>query len=235
MVRQGMTSTVVSLSSLTVDMALYPRKRIDWGRVERYADAMRAGATFPEIKYAEVKGKHVVIDGVHRYHARKKIKHQTILAEDLGVMTEGDAFAAAVKYNVGHGKALTSVEKLDAYKRLLEQGHKIEKISEILAIPKDRVERWAAKTVHDASGRAVWTAPGGNGNHSSKRLVQLVVALKNELVPGISGKETVEHLRGLRNLIKERYDADVVKAMAALDKELEELLESLTSEEGPLS
>lgn len=235
MVRQGMTPTLVSLSSLTVDMTLYPRKRVDWERVNRYAEAMRAGAVFPEIKYAHVKHKQVIIDGVHRYHARKKNKQQTILAEDLGEMSEADAFAAAVKYNVGHGKALTSVEKLAAYKRLLEQGHKIEKISEILAIPKDRVERWAAKTVSDTrTGEKVWTAPK-NGNQGSKRLLQLILALKSELVPGISGKETIEHLRGLQNLMKQRYDPDVIKAIRLLEEELTKVLASLTSEEEPLT
>jgi hypothetical protein len=150
-------------------------------------------------------------------------------------MSEADAFAAAVKYNIGHGKALTGVEKLAAYKRLLEQGHKIEKISEILAIPKDRVERWAAKTVSDSrTGEKVWTAPN-SGNHGSKRLLQLILALKSELVPGISGKETIEHLRGLRNIIKQRYAPEVLKDIQILEGEIDKLLASLTSEEEPLS
>jgi len=225
----------VSLASLTFDKSLYPRKRVTEYKVEQYAQAMKAGREFPPIKYAHVDGIAVIIDGVHRWKAQKRVGHTGILAEDLGVMTRAQAFEAAVKYNVEHGHALSQVERMMAYKRMIDDGAKIERVSEILAIPVKEAERWRPKHVRDGRTGERFPTVQNHNAAVARRVTSLVVALKKELNYRIDSTETIQHLRGLKNLINQRYDPDVVKTVRMLEDALEKLLASLTSEEEPLT
>jgi hypothetical protein len=210
---------------LTIDMSLYPRKHVDTRLVKEYARKMQAGKEFPPIKFARVHGRAVVIDGVHRTKARIKIKKSSISADDLGEMSEMEAFAAAVRYNTEHGKALTRDERLAAYRKLIDQGYGMEKAADVASFSGEAVQKCTPNTATDTrNGRQVTAIA------KWRQVLPLVTKLKTQLTPDIDHEETIQHLRGLRNLINERYSRETIAAMTNLRDQIDKLLPTLSAE-----
>lgn len=94
---------------------------VDQEFVDRYAEAMKGGATFPAVVAARApSGKLVIIDGNHRLVAAKKADYKlsvyevTAKAQSITTMT----FEA----NVTHGKATTEEERIHHAMFLIDSG-----------------------------------------------------------------------------------------------------------------
>jgi len=136
---------------------------------------MRGGIKFPPIAVAKVDQKPgIIVDGVHRFEARKLLKRESIEVEDKGEMTRAQAFAEAVRLNARHGKPLTKGDRLAAYKRLLEEGFEVEKAAEIVSIPAGEIKKWRVGTATKISGEKISTRIN---NKTATRLIRELAAL----------------------------------------------------------
>jgi hypothetical protein len=211
LVRRMNSNSNIPISMLTIDMSLYPRKHIDQARVDKYAAAMRRGDKFPAIVIAHVEGERKVLDGVHRIKATQKIKGSSINFEDRGEMTRIEAFAEAVRLNGIHGKPLQRKERLEAYKRLIDEGYAPEKAE--LLITRDDLK--ISSSIHNPQRESLVAHL-----EQFNKLLDADIPI-NDLM--------IQHLRGLKNRIEVRYDPDVVAKMRALSERIDKLLKSLKS------
>jgi hypothetical protein len=73
--------------------------------VKEYAQALRAGAVFPDVQVARIGPKHYLVDGRHRYEAHRAVG-RPLIATQVARMTWNQASAFAAQANVGHGLSL---------------------------------------------------------------------------------------------------------------------------------
>ena len=67
-------TTIIPISAIILDEAIYPRKAIDHRRVAMFADNIRDGFTFDPIEVEPVPGRpgiYRILDGAHRWSAYK--------------------------------------------------------------------------------------------------------------------------------------------------------------------
>ncbi len=140
-----MKSKLIPIDSIKFDETLYPRVSSNFHTVMTYASAMQAGAAFPPVTVATVDGELVLVDGWHRTRAAKKLKRSTIAAIDLGMLTRTEAFSESVRLNAINGQPLSFSEKMAAYKRLVDEGVPIKKVSEaIVFMPPATIRKYSA-------------------------------------------------------------------------------------------
>lgn len=123
----------VDLASLKRDFQFYPRQAVNSETVNRFVDAMQAGAKFPPIRVCAKTGR--IIDGFHRYGAyfELQIAEVEVVGEDIE--DAKDFFIRAVEANKAHGFGYCHSD----YKRIAEIATKLglerEQISLISSIP----------------------------------------------------------------------------------------------------
>jgi hypothetical protein len=123
----------VSINSLKRDFKLYPRFQVDFITVERFKDAMKAGAIFPPIRADYKTGR--IIDGFHRYQAYSDLRVDMVDVLPEQVKDDADFFMRAVEANKAHGLGYSGAdqEKIVKVAKLLKLER--EKISLAMAIP----------------------------------------------------------------------------------------------------
>lgn len=108
---------------------LYPRLREDDAAIERYRAAIDR---LPPIVVARGG---VLVDGFHRWQAYRKEGIETVPAEDLGDLTEGEILKESVRRNASHGRQLETKDKRRMADMLWRQGTRDEsELCELLSI-----------------------------------------------------------------------------------------------------
>ncbi len=75
---------VLSLNEIFKDDGIYPRENVDEKRIDFFSDLIKEGTIFPPIKIVKAKtGKHILLDGFHRYSAFKKLQQNEIVCDLL--------------------------------------------------------------------------------------------------------------------------------------------------------
>lgn len=95
---------IIEISELQKSKTLYPRVSVSYETVLKYAYAMRNGNKFPPIIVGLYEGKKLIIDGIHRVEAYKKLNKKQITAVVKEFKTERDLFIESVRLNNSHGK-----------------------------------------------------------------------------------------------------------------------------------
>ena len=73
---------ILNLDEIFKDDGIYPREMVDERRIDFFSDLMKEGTIFPPIKIVQDKsGRHILLDGFHRYSACKKIQRNQILCD----------------------------------------------------------------------------------------------------------------------------------------------------------
>lgn len=147
---------LLKISELTFDKDLYPRMRDQWQTAWRYAQAMKSGSEFSRILVGSFKGKLYIVDGLHRVNAKKLLKEEYIEAEVKKYTDMQTMFVDAVKANIVHGRQLTYPERARIIHKLEEMKFGLERISEIVKIPIERIERVKARTIIGPNGKLVF-------------------------------------------------------------------------------
>lgn len=141
---------LMKISELVFEPTLYPRMTTNWITAYEYAQAMRAGAAFPPILVGSIDGKNYVVDGWHRCEAKRQLKDEYVSADIKRYSDFKEMFLDAVNLNVNHGRPLSMQEKVMIIDKLKDMRFTIEKISEIVRIPLDKISRFEARTVINA-------------------------------------------------------------------------------------
>lgn len=111
--------TELDLSLIRLDGGTQLRAETDATVVEKYADAMRKGDLFPDIRVYDDGLHKWLAGGFHRFQARQAAQFSTIGA-DLREGTLRDAILFAVGENEEHGLPRTNEDKRRAVTKLLE-------------------------------------------------------------------------------------------------------------------
>lgn len=147
---------LVKISKLHFDETVYPRMKVGWMTAYIYAQAMKAGSIFPPIVVGQFKKQMYVVDGWHRVEARKLLKEEYIQAIVRQFESKRDMFVEAVKLNASHGRPLNVQEKVRIIEKLKELRFKPQEITEIIRIPLDKLEKFAARVIRGPNGKLIF-------------------------------------------------------------------------------
>lgn len=98
----------VQVNEVKFEAAIYPRSKWNTSTVERYADAIEAGAEFPPVILEE--GTNRLLDGKHRLEAYKKVGAETIPAEWRKVPAGMTTKYYAATLSARHGDRLSNAD-----------------------------------------------------------------------------------------------------------------------------
>lgn len=129
----------IDLKNLFTDETVYPRVKPSWREILRYSMALKLESKFPPIHVGKAAGQYIVIDGVHRVEAYRKVGRQTIGAF-LVKLPRSDWFLEAVRLNAVNGIPLTYSERLRAAMRLQNRQIPMDQIARIVTITTDELQ-----------------------------------------------------------------------------------------------
>lgn len=107
------------VADFKLDGGTQPRAEIDEAIVSEYADAMKAGESFPPVVAFQDGASVWLADGFHRVHAARRADIKEIAAEVYDG-TKRDAILHSVGANAAHGLRRTNADKRKAVMTLLE-------------------------------------------------------------------------------------------------------------------
>lgn len=113
---------VVRRSSITRLAELQVRRKLDGATVKRYREAMTAGAEFPPVRLARVRGTLYLVDGWHRIEAagwHDDVMVDVLVADLPSIAAAGWEAAAA---NLAHGLHLKPSERRAVFKAYVGAG-----------------------------------------------------------------------------------------------------------------
>jgi hypothetical protein len=115
----AITTEDVLLEELAISDRTQARARLNLAIVEEYAEAMRAGATFPPVVlFTQGDEPYWVADGFHRIKAARPVGFTTIAAE-VRPGSQREALLYACAANATHGLPRTNADKRKAVETLL--------------------------------------------------------------------------------------------------------------------
>lgn len=138
----------LALEKIIIDESIYPRSGVDETNVGRIESAIKIGTKLPPL-IVEAKT-HRLVDGRHRYAAYVKQEVKTVEVTEKVYATEADLFADAVRFNASHGEPLDSFSIKNSIIRLEEYGYSRDKISEVVRLPVEQIEKITRGFARDA-------------------------------------------------------------------------------------
>ena len=122
----------VSVNKISQKQGIYPRFRMDYERINMFADLMEAGDKFPPVKVVKNGDFYVLLDGNHRLETWKKLGKEKIPA-DVFKIPERLWRLAAARFNGKSSMPLKSIE----LKRVIESAWMIDKIHDTYEIARE--------------------------------------------------------------------------------------------------
>lgn len=212
----GPKRRIFKIDELKLDMEFYPRMEIGWQTAYQYSQAMRVGDIFPPILVGEFEGGFHVVDGWHRIRAKELLKEEHIEGIVKNYDSYADMFFDAIKQNISHGRQLSTQEKVRIVYKLEKMNVELDRITEIVKIPSDKIELFRSRVVIGPDGKPVFlksvVARAGAdemaalrvdmGRLSTRRISDLLEQLIELLESGVfqvdgETKELAVHLYGL--------------------------------------
>ncbi len=160
------------IEHLAVLPEMQVRAKTDPGTVKRYAQAMKAGATFPPLLVAEVGAALVLVDGFHRVAALQALRRREALAVVIPAASLKEARWLAGRANLEHGLQLKPSERrrvLAAYVGAGQhrRGREFKSYREIAAdvggLPHSTVRNWIRKDFPSVFARMAGSEEDGWG------------------------------------------------------------------------
>ena len=173
---------LVDISKIKIIEELYPRNSWSWQTAYSYAQAMSKGDVFPPIKVAMYNKQYVLVGGRHRLEASKQAqkgkKKRYIQAVIVSGLTREEIFQESVRDNIENGLPFSPLDKVQIVQKLQGMNVPMKKISDLVRIPMDKIERLLiTRTTNTVSGKGI----------------TLKSPLKN--MAGISVKDEVEDIQ----------------------------------------
>lgn len=109
----------VPVDAVVLDETMQIRKRTIPNTVENYAASIKAGSPFPPITLACIEGVLVLVDGWHRFYARKSLGEAKVRAF-VSVMSYEEARQASALANLANGVPLRPSEVKDAFHTFMQ-------------------------------------------------------------------------------------------------------------------
>jgi hypothetical protein len=147
---------LLRIDEVVFDEGLYPRMQANWFTINKYAKAMKAGATFPPIAVARYNNKYILIDGKHRLEAYKTNKETHLQAEIYEDLDEKQIYIMSVRTNATHGQPLSTADVATVIVRLQSMKVSQGEISQLTGIQAKDLQQFIGKRItHTISGKEV--------------------------------------------------------------------------------
>lgn len=131
---------ILKIEQILVNQELYPRSEAHHWLVSRYMESMRLGVEFPPIVVSFSDGEYILIDGLHRLAAYKRIKTEHVQTEVYYDLTKEEIFKEAIKRNISHGIQFNQEDKVRIINRLNDFKLDIGEITKLVQLPLDKVK-----------------------------------------------------------------------------------------------
>lgn len=212
--------SALNLTEVVFDEAIYPRSEWSQNTVDRYAEALAAGETFPAIVLE--RGTNRLLDGMHRARAHRQAEIEKIAVEFHDIPTGVPPKLYAASLSTRHGDRIAR-EDLSAIAREIASAnpdYSLETIARYCGVTRQTVSKW----VGDIAER--------------RRLVRKVRALLLTRA-GLSTREAATHLdvehttvvRDVRDDISHQLAEDVLQeALVGLPPECLAAAEAIRQE-----
>lgn len=204
----------VAVSKIVLDDAIYPRSSVSEFNVNRLVAALKTGVKLPPI-IVEAKT-YRLVDGRHRYEAYKKEGLKTIEVIEKVYASEADLFADAVRCNIGHGEPLDQYTVRNAIIRLTAYGYERERISEVVRLPIEQIEKIERGFAAGQDGKPV--ALKGGLNHLKGRTLD---SQQIEINKHYSGGKAIFYVRQICELLEN----DMAPTSAGFTSEMDRLVD----------
>lgn len=144
----------IAITKIQVDESVYPRSGVSEFNVGRLVAAYKTGTKLPPLIVEA--GTYRLVDGRHRLEMYRKLKVARIDVTEKVYRSEADLYADAVRCNVGHGEPLDQFSIRGAIIRLNDYGYSREKISSVVRLPVEQIEKITRGFAQDeTSGKPV--------------------------------------------------------------------------------
>lgn len=215
------------LSSLVKDYTVYPRVEIDPSHVNHMVESLQLDRALPPIVACRKTLR--IVDGYHRWTALAKYlgEEASVDVELRDYKNDGELFVDSIELNGGHGRKMTTYDRVRCLSRAKELRVSVDKIAHALRIGAERAKelltdrtaltRPSAKnesgelvplknTIGHMAGRSM-SKPQIEANDKLSGMSakftahQLIILLENDLMP--TDGELWESLQRLAALIQE--------------------------------
>jgi hypothetical protein len=202
----------VKLTDLVLDFDLYPRNGLSSPNINSIVDALEMGDPIPPI-VADKESKRVV-DGFHRYKAHQKLKREKIEVTWRNYKGDAEMFADAVRLNRQHGQPFDTYDLKRSVQRLLEFGLKPKDVSDIVRVPRNRIDVFVGEFAKGPGQRPV-VVKGGLSSLRGRTINQAQVNVNEKY----SGYQPAFHVNQLVALLK----ANIIPETVAFQEGMDEL------------
>jgi transcriptional regulator with XRE-family HTH domain/uncharacterized ParB-like nuclease family protein len=136
--------TAISISSVVIDMSVYPRAEWSDATVNRYAEATEAGEKLPPIVLET--GTHRLLDGMHRYRAHKQLGRTEIDAEHHDVPDGEPVKLYAASLSARHGDRISGKEMQGVARQIVAEHPEfsMQIIARRLGVTRQSVGKWCS-------------------------------------------------------------------------------------------
>jgi hypothetical protein len=145
--------TTVALNKIVLDESIYPRSGVSEFNVGRLIAALKTGVKLPPLTVEASTLR--LVDGRHRYEAYRRQEIDKVSVQQKVYSTEADLFADAVSCNIGHGEPLDQYSVRAAIVRLEKYGYSRERISDVVRLPVDALEKIERGFAANESGEPI--------------------------------------------------------------------------------
>ena len=193
------STNLIKINSIHFNEEKYPRMGWSWNISWGYAKAMKAGANFPPIEVAKIRGKFHLLDGRHRIESFKMNGEEYISAVIYHNFKNLDeVFIEAVKKNMTHGRPLTPADKAKIILKLKDLKYSTKDICNLVRVPITDLKSFVAKKItYSTSGKEiVIKKPVG---HLSG---EVVPDFLEDIQKGFSGQTQISVLDEMINLLE---------------------------------
>lgn len=211
----------ISITKIKIDEAIYPRSGVSEFNVGRLVSALKTGSKLPPLT-VEAKS-YRLVDGRHRYEAFLRESVDKVDVTEKVYASEADLFADAVRHNVGHGEPLDQYTIRAAVIRLSEYGYSRERISEVVRLTVDQLEKIERGFATDATTGKPMALKGGLRHLAGQSLTPGQIQVNKHY----SGGKATFYVRQISELLRNGMWPDQSEAFVAGMDELVELWSSL--------
>ena len=200
------------LDKIHIEPTIHPRMRIDWRTSYTYYQAMKTGERFPPLVVAQLEGKYVLVDGVHRYKALQMLKATEVPVEVIKCKNLDACYIQAIRLNTTHGKPLDMYEKAEITRRLKDK-MSVKQISKLLHITPKALNKLIIERIKPTDdGEVTVKAP--------LKHLEGARGVSRETQTGFTGASQLSLINQLRQIIEcgwlDTENKEVVKALTTL-------------------
>jgi hypothetical protein len=146
-------ATTIAINKIVLDDSIYPRNGTSDIHVSRLVASLKLGGKLPPM-IVEASTMRLV-DGRHRYKAYEHLEISKVSVEQKVYSTEADLFADCVRCNIAHGEPLDQYSVRAAIVRLEKYGYTRDRISDVVRMPIETLEKIERGFAANESGEPV--------------------------------------------------------------------------------